>query len=70
MDDHNGQELGEQIGKILNGQDIDVVIPVLAAILANAAVYVCNDRDVFIGYMTQVIAEAYDEVDHSDETLQ
>ena len=70
MDDNNGQDLGEQIGKILNGHDIDVVIPVLAVILANAAVAVCNDRGVFIRYMNQVITEAYNEVDHSDETLQ
>tara|TARA_R110000868_G_scaffold112467_1_gene302793 strand:- start:730 stop:942 length:213 start_codon:yes stop_codon:yes gene_type:complete len=70
MEDNNAQELAERIGAVLHGQEIDDVIPVLAGLLANAAVSVCSDKEVFLGYMKQVISEAYAEVDHSDEPLQ
>jgi hypothetical protein len=70
MDDDHGHELAEKICELLNGHEVDIVIPALAGILVNAAVSVCSDKDVFMGYMKQVISEAYAEVDHSDEPIQ
>jgi hypothetical protein len=70
MDNDQGHELVEKIGELLNGHEMDTVIPALAGILVNAAVSVCSDKEVFLGYMKQVISEAYAEVDHSDEPIQ
>ena len=70
MEENHAQALAERLGADLDGQEMDDIIPVLAALLANAAVSVCSDKNVFMGYMNQVISEAYAAVDHSDEPIQ
>lgn len=60
-------ELTIKISEALNGYDMDDVIPALTFLLARIGSSVCEDRDVFIGYVTSVIDEEYDD---EGETLQ
>ena len=70
MDTNKEQELAEKICELFPDYEMDTIIPVLTTFLASAGVSACSDRDVFLGYVNNVITNAYAEVDHSDETLQ
>ena len=70
MDTDKEQELAERICEIFPDYEMDTIIPVLTTFLASAGVSACSDKDVFLGYVNNVISNAYAEVDHSDEPLQ
>ena len=70
MDTNKEQELAEKICELFPDYEMDTIIPVLTTFLASEGVSSCSDRDVFLGYVNNVITNAYAEVDHSDETLQ
>jgi hypothetical protein len=64
------RELAAELCELFPDYEMDTIIPVLATFLATAGVSACSDRDVFLGYVNNVISNAYDEVDHSDEPIQ
>jgi hypothetical protein len=70
METTKEQELAERICEIFPDYELDTIIPVLTTFLASAGVSACSDRNVFLDYVKQIIWNAYDEVDHSDEPLQ
>jgi hypothetical protein len=64
------QELAEKICGVFHGYELDTIIPVLVTLMASAGVSTCRDKDVFLGYVNNVVSNAYAEVDHSDEPIQ
>jgi hypothetical protein len=68
MDQEN--KLAEQLCEVFHQYEVDTVVTVLTTLLASTGVMVCNDKEVFLGYVNKVINDAYAETDHSDEPLQ
>jgi hypothetical protein len=63
-------ELSEKLAAALDGEDLDDVIPALSMLLAQAGAMACNDKDVFSGYVLQVITSVYDAQDSINNSIQ
>lgn len=61
--------LMDSVGDTLNGKRIEVVIPVLTALLANAGVMSGIKMESFIQYVVTRIVDLYVESDHDGETV-
>ena len=70
METDKERELAGKLCELFPDYEMDTIIPVLATFLASAGVSACSDKNVFLGYVNNVISNAYDEVDHSDEPIQ
>jgi hypothetical protein len=64
------RELAGKLCELFPDYEMDTIIPVLVTFLATAGVSACSDKDVFLGYVNNMIDNAYAEVDHSDEPIQ
>ena len=60
--------LMDSVGDTLNGKRIEVVIPVLTALLANAGVGSGIKMESFLQYVVTRIVDLYVESDHEGET--
>ncbi len=61
--------LMDSVGDTLNGKRIEVVIPVLTALLANSGVMSGIKMESFIQYVVGRIVNTYVESDHEGETV-
>lgn len=61
--------LMDSVGDTLNGKRIEVVIPVLTALLANAGVSSGIKMESFLQYVVTRIVDLYVESDHDGETV-
>lgn len=61
--------LMDSVGDTLNGKRIEVVIPVLTSLLANAGVMSGIKMESFIQYVVTRIVDLYVESDHEGETV-
>ena len=71
MQDDSDQfpSLVESVGNSLEGKDADIVVTVLALLLANASCMGGLNADHVLGYVARVMHGVYAEVDHEDETI-
>jgi hypothetical protein len=53
-------DLIEKVMQVLEGEDVDEVVPMLAFLLASIAKETCNDHRVFMSYIEGVVESAYD----------
>ena len=63
-------DLPEKLAAALDGAELDDVIPALAMLLAQAGAMACNDKDVFSGYVLDVITSVYDAQDSINNSIQ
>ena len=61
--------LMDSVGDTLNGNKIEVVIPVLTSLLANSGVMSGIKMESFIQYVIGRIVKTYIESDHDGETV-
>jgi hypothetical protein len=64
------RKLGEQLCEIFSEYEVDTVVTVITAMLATAGIAVCSDKEVFLKYVNEVIGDAYENADYSDEPIQ
>ena len=63
-------DLPEKLAAALDGAELDDVIPALAMLLAQAGARACDDKDVFSGYVLEVITSVYDAQDSINNSIQ
>jgi hypothetical protein len=59
----------ESVGSSLEGKDADIVVTVLALLLANASCMGGLNAEHVLSYVARVMRGVYAEVDHDDETI-
>jgi hypothetical protein len=71
MEDDSSQfeNLMELMGNQINGKDVDVVVSVLALLLANAGCMGGLSPQSVLSYVNRVVYQVYDDNDPTDETI-
>jgi hypothetical protein len=71
MEDDSSQfeNLMEMMGNQINGKDVDVVVSVLALLLANAGCMGGLSPQSVLSYVNRVVYQVYDDNDPTDETI-
>jgi hypothetical protein len=52
-------DLVERVMEVLEGEDIDEIVPALTFILARVGKETCNDHRVFLSYLEGVVNQVY-----------
>jgi hypothetical protein len=71
MEDDSSQfeNLMEMMGNQINGKDVDVVVSVLALLLANAGCMGGLSPQSVLSYVNRIVYQVYDDNDPTDETI-
>ena len=71
MEDDSSQfeNLMELMGNQINGKDVDVVVSVLALLLANAGCMGGLAPQSVLSYVNRIVYQVYDDNDPTDETI-
>jgi hypothetical protein len=71
MEDDSSQfeSLMALMGNQINGKDVDVVVSVLALLLANAGCMSGLSPQSVLSYVNRVVYQVYDDNDPTDETI-
>ena len=71
MDDDSSQfeSLMELMGNQINGKDVDVVVSVLALLLANAGCMGGLSPQSILQYVNRIVYQVYEDNDPTDETI-
>lgn len=69
MENEQYDRLIDSVSDTLNGKSIELVIPVLTSLLANAGVMSGVQMESFVHYVVSRIVKSYFDNDHDDKTI-